>query len=54
MSDAVSAFVDQLAVPNNDPVIPFVIESEPLIDVKDPDWYIELVPTELAPVNTGM
>ena len=25
-----------------------------LIEVKDPDWYIELVATELAPVNTGM
>jgi hypothetical protein len=24
-----------------------------LIEVKEPDWYIELVPTELTPVNTG-
>jgi len=29
--DAVNAFKAQLAVPNNEPVIPFVIESEPVI-----------------------
>lgn len=37
--DAVNVFKAQLAVPNNEPVIPFVIESEPVISC----WLLALI-----------